>query len=72
VLKLKYLTRFSLIAFIALMAVAAPLKLRAQDDVGGDDEGSIMPPMSNGSNPVPPPIDESDSNNVSDVEEYDG
>lgn len=70
-LKLKYLTRFSLIAFIVCMAAAAPMKLRAQDDMPNDSE-TIVPPSS-GSNATPPVIiDESDSGGVSDVEEYDG
>jgi hypothetical protein len=75
VLNFKYLTRFSLVSFItvlvAVMALTAPMKLKAQDDVSGDEE-TIVPPSSNSNGAPPTIIDESDSNGVSDVEEYDG
>ncbi|MGZ3788545.1 MAG: hypothetical protein ACXVLQ_08490 [Bacteriovorax sp.] len=67
--RIKYLSRFSLVALIALMAVAAPMKLKAQDDAS--DEETIAPPATNTSAP-PVIIDESDSGSVPDVEEYDG
>ncbi|MDO9181575.1 MAG: hypothetical protein Q7U04_04165 [Bacteriovorax sp.] len=70
-LKLKYLSRFSylfLVAFVAIMAISAPTKLLAQDDMPSD-ETSIMPSSGNSS---PPIIDETDAGSVSDVEEYDG
>ncbi len=69
-LKLKYLTRISLIAFITFMAVSVPMKVKAQDDMPNDSE-TIIPPTSGGATP-PTIIDESDSNTVPDVEEYDG
>jgi hypothetical protein len=53
------------------MAVAAPMKLHAQDDSGSDEE-SIVPPSSNANGTPPVIIDESDSGSVPDVEEYDG
>lgn len=72
VLKLKYITRFSLVAIIALMAVAAPMKLKAQDDEPNDSE-TIIPPSSSSSGTPPTIIDDSDSGSVSDVGgEYDG
>lgn len=72
-LKLKYLTRFSLVAFIALMAITAPMKLKAQDDMPNDEETIVPPPSPSTNNGTPPTvIDESDSGGVSDVEEYDG
>lgn len=71
-LNLKHLTRFSLVALIAMMAVTAPMKVKAQDDVSSDEE-TIVPPATNNNSGTPPVIiDESDSNSVSDVEEYDG
>lgn len=70
-LNLKYLTQISLIAFIAVMAVVAPIKAKAQDDMGGDED-AIMPPIPNDNIPQPPPIDDSDSGSISDIEEYDG
>ena len=67
VLKLKYLSHLTLVAFITFMAAAAPLRVIAQDD-GPDD--AFIPPSSN----VTPPVimDDSDSNSVNDVDEYDG
>jgi len=70
VLNLKNLTRISLVALVVAMAVTAPLKSMAQDDVSPDEE-TIVPPSTNNGTP-PTIIDESDSNGVSDVEEYDG
>jgi hypothetical protein len=74
VLNSKYLTRFSLVALIVLIAAASPLKLRAQDDAPSDDEMNFTPPPTSTNNSITPPvqIDESDSGSVSDVEEYDG
>ncbi len=71
VLKIKNITRFSLVAIIALMAVAAPMKLMAQDDEPNDSE-TILPPTSSSSGTPPTIIDEGDSGSVSDVSEYDG
>jgi len=70
VLNLKNLTRISLVALVVAMAVTAPLKSMAQDDVSSDEE-TIIPPSTNNGTP-PTIIDESDSGSVSDVEEYDG
>lgn len=70
VLTFKNLTRISLVALILAVAVSAPLKVKAQDE--GSDEETIVPPSTNTNTPPPTIIDESDSNGVSDVEEYDG
>lgn len=70
-LNLKKFTRISLVVFVALMAVVAPMKLKAQDDAGSDEE-TILPPPINPNGAPPTIIDESDSQGVSDVEEYDG
>lgn len=69
-LNLKNLTRISLVALIAMMAVSVPMKGMAQDELPEDEE-TIVPPNTNNGTP-PTIIDESDSNTVSDVEEYDG
>ena len=58
-------------AFIVCMAVAAPIKLHAQDDMPNDSE-TIVPPSTGNSGTPPVIIDESDSGGVSDVDEYDG
>ncbi len=55
---------------VVLLAAAAPLKLKAQDDLPNDGEGMISPNSGVGTPPVS--IDESDSATVNDVEEYDG
>lgn len=70
-LNLKNLTRISLVALVVAMAVTAPLKSMAQDDVLPEEE-TIVPPSTNNNGTPPTIIDESDSNGVSDVEEYDG
>lgn len=70
VLNLKNLTRISLVAVVVAMAVTAPLKSMAQDDIPSDDETIVSPSTNSGTPPTI--IDESDSSNVSDVEEYDG
>jgi hypothetical protein len=68
--QLKYLSHLSLALFIVLVAAISPLKLMAQDD---SDEDTFVPPSSSSSSAAPPVImDESDSNSVNDVEEYDG
>ena len=65
----KYLSRFSLILLIALMATSAPLKVRAQDDM--PDDSTFAPPPPTQSSP-PVMIDDGDSNSAPDAEEYDG
>lgn len=52
------------------MAVSAPMKGMAQEEIP-DEEETIIPPNTNNGTP-PTIIDESDSGGVSDVEEYDG
>lgn len=66
--KQNIITRVFLMAFIMAVAVAAPLKLMAQDE---GSEPTFIPPTDTS---VAPPviIDESDSSSVSDTEEYDG
>jgi hypothetical protein len=68
--KLKYISHFSLVTFIAVMAAVSPLRLVAQDDLPNEEE-TIMPASNNSGTP-PVIIDESDSGAVNDVEEYDG
>jgi len=66
--KLKYLSHFSLVLFVVLVAAVSPLKSIAQDDSDGD---RYVPPSSSS---VAPPVimDESDSSSMNDVDEYDG
>lgn len=69
----KYLSRvshLSLIAVVTFLAAVAPMGLMAQDDMSSDDE-MIMPSSSNTGAP-PVILDQSDSDTVPDVEEYDG
>jgi hypothetical protein len=70
--RIKNLSRFSLIALIALiglMVLTSPMELKAQDD---DDMETTVAPIPSGSGAPPVIIDESDSASVPDVEEYDG
>ena len=72
VLKMKNWSHLSLILFLVAAFAVAPLKAHAQDDMSpGSDEETIIPPNT-GANQPPVNIDESDSNAVTDVEEYDG
>jgi len=56
---------------ISVMAIT-PLKGHSQDDVPVSDEEIILPTSSSDSDSPPLIIDESDSNEVPDVEDYDG
>ena len=72
VLKMKNWSHLTLVLFLLGAFAIAPLRARAQDDMSpGSDEETIIPPNTGASQP-PVNIDESDSNTVSDVEEYDG
>lgn len=72
-LKLKSFNSSAFFLFLLLgMTIVSPFMVAAQDDMPVSDDEILIPPS--GSNNTTPPviIDESDSENVSDVEEYDG
>lgn len=71
VLKSKQLSSFFLIFLLAL-TVISPTKLVAQDEIPVSDDEVLIPNTNSSSDTPPVIIDESDSENVSDVEEYDG
>lgn len=73
-LKLKSFNSSAFFLFLLLgLSIVSPFMVAAaQDDMPVSDDEILIPPS--GSNNTTPPviIDESDSENVSDVEEYDG
>lgn len=72
VLKLKKLSHFSLVLVVALTVLSPSTALAQDDDMPVSDDEIIIPPGSNNTDTPPTIIDESDSESVSDVEEYDG
>ena len=66
----KFLSSFSILSLIVVLALSATHTLKAQDEMPNDEE--TMVPTSNSTATPPVIIDESDSGAVSDVDEYDG
>lgn len=67
----KKLSTFSLV-FLMALTLGSLHKVHAQDDMPVSDDEIIVPPGSSNGQTPPVIIDESDSESVSDVEEYDG